>query len=96
MLRLGRAFGRSLGLFVGHVMADDATADRAEDAVMAGIMAGDAADKRAFEAAFGFGGRRTTGGEERECERGGDDRVRTSCRTFLCSTDELPAARVAS
>jgi hypothetical protein len=39
--------GRSLAfllLFVCHVMADGASADRTEDAMMAGVMAGHAAD----------------------------------------------------
>ena len=55
MLRLGGRGRLFLVLFVGHVMADDAAADRAEDAVVAGVMAGDAADQRALEAAFRFG-----------------------------------------
>ena len=48
MLRLGLVGGRRLllALFVGHVMADGAAADRAEDGVVAGQMAGHAADRR--------------------------------------------------
>ena len=44
-----------LVLFVGHVMADGATADRTENAMVAGVMAGHAADQRALETAFCFG-----------------------------------------
>ncbi len=58
-------------LFVGAVAAVGAAGDGAEHAVMAGIMAGDAADRGAFQAAFGVGG----GGYGREgCdgEEGGE------------------------
>ena len=47
--------------FVRHVMADDAAANRAHDAVMAGVVAGDAAHNRAFQAALGLSGRRANG-----------------------------------
>ena len=50
-----------LRLFVRHMVADDAAADRAHNAVMAGVVAGDAADDRAFQAALGLGGRRAHG-----------------------------------
>jgi hypothetical protein len=90
---LRRAFGRILAPFVGHVMANDAAADRAKDAVMR-HMAGDAADKRAFEAALGFGGSRRQGGEERQSERGGHDECGLHDRIpFLSAAgdaDELP------
>jgi len=61
-VRLVRGMLRSIGcsltfliLFVGHVMADGASADRSEDAMMAGVMAGHSADQRALETAFRFG-----------------------------------------
>jgi len=60
-VRLVRGMLRSIGcsltfliLFVGHVMADGASADRSEDAMMAGVMAGHAADQGALETAFRF------------------------------------------
>jgi hypothetical protein len=43
------------------MMADDAAANRAHNAVMTGIVAGDATDNSAFQATFSFGGRRTDG-----------------------------------
>ena len=52
--------GRGGGLLiflVGHMVADDASADGAQYAVMPCVMAGDAADHRALDAARGFGGR---------------------------------------
>ena len=56
VLRCGLAL--LFALFIGHVMADHAPADRAEDAVM-GHVAGDSADQRAFQSTLGLGrGRR--------------------------------------
>ena len=55
MLRLGGGRRLLLALFVGHVMADDAAADRAEDGVVAGEMVGRAAGRRPLETAFRFG-----------------------------------------
>jgi hypothetical protein len=43
------------------MMADDAAADRAHNAVMTGIVAGYASHNCAFQAALGFGGRRANG-----------------------------------
>jgi hypothetical protein len=43
------------------MVADDAAANRAHNAVMAGVVAGDATDDCAFQAALGFGGRRANG-----------------------------------
>ena len=61
-VRLVRGMLRSIGcsltfliLFVGHVMADGASAYCSEDAMMAGVMAGHSADQRALETAFRFG-----------------------------------------
>src|SRR4051812_21563123 len=54
--RLALALALALALpilFVGAVAAVGAAGDGAEYAVMAGIVAGDAADRGAFQAAFG-------------------------------------------
>jgi hypothetical protein len=58
-------------LFIGHVMSDDAAAERADDSV-AGIVAGDAADDSAFQAALslGWSGRHTR--RQYHSESGGD------------------------
>ena len=63
---------RLLLLFVhlGHVVADDAAADRAGDGVVTGVMAGDAADQRALEAAFGLGLASRPGGEAKRQDGG--------------------------
>ena len=60
-------------LFVGHVMADYAAADRAEDAVM-GNVAGDSANQRALETALGFGGGWRQERGKRQPERCGHDK----------------------
>jgi hypothetical protein len=71
---LGALRGRLLfRLFGGHVMADGAAADRAQNAVMTGVVAGDAADNRALQAPSGLDRRRAN----RQCweqseHRGGD------------------------
>jgi hypothetical protein len=90
---LRRALRRLLGLLIGHVMADYAPADRAEDAMM-GHMAGDAADKRAFEAALRFGGSGRKRRGERQSERSGHDECGLHDRIpFLsvpCDADGAP------
>ncbi len=56
MLRsIGSSLLALLALFVGHVMADRASTDRAEDAMMPGVVAGHAANQRALETASRFG-----------------------------------------
>src|ERR1700742_3633598 len=50
--------GLPLRLLIGHVMADGAAADRAQNAMMPSVMAGDAADERALEAPLRLSGRR--------------------------------------
>ena len=57
---------------VGHVVADHATADRAEHPVV-DHMAGDAADQGALQAAFGLGGGRKENRGRGEGERCGDN-----------------------
>jgi hypothetical protein len=71
VLRCGLAL--LFALFIGHVMADDAAADCAEDAVM-GHVAGDSADQRALQATLGFGGGwRQERGERHPKRRGHDE-----------------------
>src|ERR1700722_4370359 len=72
--RVLRALRRRLfRLFVRHVMADDAAANRAHNAVMTGIVAGDAADDRAFHAALRLSRGGPHGGSRDQGEHHGGD-----------------------
>ena len=74
-----------LRLFVRHVMADDAAANRAHNAMMAGIVAGDAADDRALQATLRLG-RRRAHGQRRDQKRASRRRsLRILMTAFLCS-----------
>ena len=85
-----RALRRRLfRLFVRHVMADDAAANRAHNSVMTGIVAGDAADDRAFQAALRLSGSGPHGGSRDQGEHHGGDRCKSHNGVPLFQSGEV-------
>jgi hypothetical protein len=71
------------------MMADDATADRAHNAVMTGIVAGDAAYNCAFQAALRLGGGGPYCGNRDQGEHHGGDRCKSHNGVPLFQSGEV-------